>query len=180
MGLAMESGLDTILMPSPLPRLMKSTSPIHGSVKAGDTGVVAISKAEAYAEGDYPLAVAISDDVNVEIFGNVKAQGTGVFAGSFAEASVGEAGCPEDSCFEEQGNVTVAVKKGTVSGGAGYYGVVVKGGDDNLIEVGKKGTITSNSFMAILGGDGRRDGRELWRGCRRCRPRWRLECLQQQ
>ena len=120
---------------------------------AGGTGVVAISKAEAYAEGDYPLAVAISDDVNVEISGKVKAQGTGVFAGSFADASVGEAGCPEeDNCFEDQGNVTVAVKKGKVQGGVGYYGVVVKGGDDNLIEVGKKGTITSNSFMAILGG----------------------------
>ena len=72
---------------------------ITGKVYAGDTGVVAISKAEAYAEGDYPIAVAISDDVNVEISGKVKAQGTGVFAGSFADASVGEAGCPEDSCY---------------------------------------------------------------------------------
>ena len=143
---------------------------ITGKVNAGDTGVVAISKAEAYAEGDYPLAVAISDDVNVEISGKVKAQGTGVFAGSFADASVGEAGCPEDSCYEEQGNVTVAVKKGKVQGGIGYYGVVVKGGDDNLIEVDKKATVTSKSFMAILGGERRRDGRELWPGCRRCRP----------
>ena len=47
----------------------------------------------------------------------------------------------------------MAVKKGKVSGGAGYYGVVVKGGDDNLIEVGKKGTVTSKSFHAILGGE---------------------------
>ncbi|NJO33938.1 MAG: hypothetical protein HC869_13155 [Rhodospirillales bacterium] len=128
---------------------------ITGRVKAGDTGVVAISKAEAEAEGDYPVAVALSDDVNVEIWGKVHSYGTGVFAGSFAKAEINEVECTDDTdgCFVEQGNVTVAVKKGEVVGGFGYYGVVVKGGDDNLIAIGKGGTITSKSRHAILGGE---------------------------
>ena len=127
---------------------------INGLIEAGDTGVVAISKADADAAGDYPVAVAIADDVNVEIWGKVKAQGTGVFAGSFAKAEVNGVECTDDSdgCYEEQGDVTVSVQKGKVQGGLGYYGVVVKGGDDNLIEIAKGATITSKSRMAILGG----------------------------
>ena len=35
----------------------------------------------------------------------------------------------------------------------GHYGIVVKGGDENLIEIGKKGAVTSKSHLAIFGGD---------------------------
>ena len=98
------------------------------------------------------MAVAISDDVNVTIGGNVKAGGTGVFAASFAKADA-----HGGYTYTEQGNVTVSVKKGTVSGGnadgKAHYGIVVLGGDENLIEIGKKGAVTSKSHLAIYGGD---------------------------
>ena len=123
-------------------------------IDAGGTGVVAISVADADAEADdgRAVAIAISDDVNVTIGGNVKAGGTGVFAASFAKADA-----HGGYTYTEQGNVTVSVEKGTVSGGnadgKAHYGIVVLGGDENLIEIGKKGAVTSKSHLAIYGGD---------------------------
>jgi hypothetical protein len=37
--------------------------------------------------------------------------------------------------------------------GKAHYGIVVLGGDENLIEIGKKGAVTSKSHLAIYGGD---------------------------
>ena len=120
----------------------------YGDISAGGNGIVAVSFAKAKAQGDNAAAIAVSDDVNVVVNGDVYAQKTGIFAASIADADAG--GQFE---VEQQGNVTVSVNKGTVTGGAGYYGIVVLGGDQNLIEVGKKGAVTSKSHLAIFGGD---------------------------
>jgi uncharacterized protein with beta-barrel porin domain len=119
-----------------------------GSVTAGGNGVVAVSFAKASAEGQNGAAIAISDDVNVVVNGDVKAKKTGVFAASIADADSGD-----QFELEEQGDVSVTVNKGRVIGGAGYYGIVVLGGDENVITIGKNGSVTSLSKHAIFGGD---------------------------
>ncbi len=120
----------------------------YGRTTAGGNGIVAVSYAKAHAEGDNAAAVAVSDDVNVEVNGDVRAKKTGIFAASIADADSGG-----QFAFEHQGNVTVTVNKGTVSGGNGYYGIAVLGGDQNVITIGKKAAVTSWSKDAIFGGD---------------------------
>ena len=119
-----------------------------GSVTAGGNGVVAVSFAKARAEGQNGAAIALSDDVNVIVNGDVRSRKTGIFAASIADADAN--GGFE---VEEQGDVTVTVNRGRVTGGFGYYGIVVLGGDDNVITIGKGATVTSASRHAIFGGD---------------------------
>jgi Autotransporter beta-domain len=126
-----------------------------GNMYAQGNGIVAISKATAYAEADAntgnAAAIAKSDNVDVTVSGNIWAQKNGIVAASIADAQA--VGGGDTYTKEKQGNVTVEVKSGTVSGGKGYYGVVVLGGDRNVITIGKGGTVTSQGRHAILGGD---------------------------
>ena len=122
----------------------------NGNIVAKGNGIVAVSKAVAEAKADdgNSAAVAISQDVNVTVNGNVTAGKTGILAGSVADADA------QGFEFEHQGNVTVAVNKGAVTGGSGYYGIAILGGNVNTITVGKKASVTSLSRLAIYGEEG--------------------------
>ena len=122
----------------------------NGNIVAKGNGIVAVSKAVAEAKADdgNSAAVAISQDVNVTVNGNVTAGQTGILAGSVADADA------QGFEIEQQGNVTVAVKKGAVTGGSGYYGIAILGGNVNTITVGKKASVTSLSRLAIYGEEG--------------------------
>ena len=118
--LALPIDLDTLAVALPT----KSTSAPGVPSRQDGNGVVAVSFAKASAEGENGAAIAVSDDVNVVVNGDVKAKKTGVFAASIADADSGD-----QFELEEQGDVSVTVNKGRVIGGAGYYGIVVLGGD---------------------------------------------------
>ena len=131
--------LDQLSLPTDLDALAVAVADevnvtTYGNISAGGSGVVAVSFAKARAEGDNAAAIAVSDDVNVQVNGNIWAQKTGIFAASIADADAG--GQFE---IERQGDVTVSVNNGTVTGGYGYYGIVVLGGDQNVITVGQVG-----------------------------------------
>ena len=145
--------LDQLSLPTDLDALAVAVADevnvtTYGNISTGGSGVVAVSFAKARAEGDNAAAIAVSDDVNVQVNGNIWAQKTGIFAASIADADAG--GQFE---IERQGDVTVSVNNGTVIGGYGYYGIVVLGGDQNVITVGQWATVTSLSRHAIFGGD---------------------------
>ena len=123
----------------------------NGSIIAKGNGIVAISKAVAEAQSDdlNSAAVAISRNVKVTVSGDVTAGKNGILAGSVADASAdGLVG------FEQQGNVTVTVKRGDVTGGSGYYGIAILGGAQNTITIGHNASVTSLSRLAIYGEEG--------------------------
>ena len=125
----------------------------NGSIVAKGNGIVAVSKAVAEAKSDdgNSAAVAISRDVNVTVNGDVTAGKTGILAGSVADADADNGFGLE---IEEQGDVTVSVNKGAVTGGSGYYGIAILGGDQNTVTIGKKASVTSRSRLAIYGEEG--------------------------
>ena len=125
----------------------------HGNIKAGDTGIVAVSIAKAEAEGDNPAGHRHLRQRRRR--GQRQRQGRG--HGHLRRLDRQGEGSRRRECEQPNartaGNVTVTVNKGKVQGGDGYYGIVIEGGDDNVITVGKKATVTSKSRHAILGGD---------------------------
>ena len=76
--------------------------------------------------------------------GDVTAGKTGILAGSVADADADNGFGLE---IEEQGDITVSVNKGAVTGGSGYYGIAILGGDQNTVTIGKKASVTSRTAL---------------------------------
>jgi trimeric autotransporter adhesin len=113
----------------------------QGNISAGENGVIAASLASSSAGGN-----ATTGNVTVDVHGDITAGKMGILASSIAEIG-GVGGDPS-----KQGKITVSVDGGTVTGGDGFYGVAILGGNNNELDNSVSGVITSLSKQAILNG----------------------------